>query len=224
MALSSRGCSWCTRAGVRRFRLAHARSAARLEHRGRVQRTESRRRGRRRTAGRRWVVSQEIRRSRCRFRQADLRRIRRRLSQQRGVDQRAVPREATLRVQLVPLRPYATPPLSRSQRHCGARGQFATAELALVLGVGDLSPCPARHHRSGARRSVGHVRHDSNGQRGFCSSDDSDDHPQRAPGGASHRVADGHADPHGFSAPASLGPGARGGSSGARRLSCCRGA
>ena len=102
------------------------------------------------------------RRSPCRrrARAEGLGALRRRLPRQRRLDQRPAPGPPAVRLLHVRVRPHAAPALRPVfQRAGGARGSQRSRRLALVPGVGDLSPRLAEHHRPGSHRVLGHLRH-----------------------------------------------------------------
>ena len=107
-------------------------------------------------------------------------RIRRRLPEQRSLDQRSLPRQAPLRLHQLRLRPHAASERRGRQRDRREGGQFPPAVVAVVLGVGHLSPHLAGRRESRSRGALGDVRHHAAGLEGCRRRPGEDAGPQRS--------------------------------------------
>ena len=102
------------------------------------------------------------------FRPADPDRVRRRVHEQPGVDQRHLARNAALRLLDLPVRSYEIRKNRRQQQRHRGPGQQQPAEQPLVLRQRHLSQRLAHRPQSGPRRLQRSVRHDSVGERDVC--------------------------------------------------------
>ena len=179
----------CAGAGLRGRELAHSRPAARLERRRPVLAERAERRRRRLRSHRHRLVSEALPRAGVVPGPQGFHRVRRRLPEQRSVDQRAVSRQAALRVHQLRLRPHSPLKLERRERRRRKSGQFAPAEFALVLRLGHLPAYLADGRESGPCGAVGNVCHHPEGlQR--CRDGSREDSGAEREGGSSGLYAD----------------------------------
>ena len=91
-------------------------------------------------------------------RQADLRRLRRRLHGQLRLPQRHAGRQPPVRLHGPELRPHAARPHRRHAERARRQGAEQAAEQPLVLRQRHLPPRPSRRHGPDPRRALRHVR------------------------------------------------------------------
>ena len=144
---------------IRRQPVAPAGPPARLEHRRHATRGRSRRGPRGLLPYGYRLVPQVLSAAGRRARARGLARVRRRVHEQRRLDQRRAPGAAALRLHRLRLRRHPAPG-ARHQRGGRASGQLAPAQLPLVHRQRHLPARLADHRRPASRGPLGHLRDD----------------------------------------------------------------
>lgn len=152
---------------LRRLRLAPGRRPPRLEHRARPDHPARHDQRHRLLPRRARLVPQHLHAATRPRREADLRRVRRRLHGLVRLLQRHRGRPPPLRLHRLRLRPHRPAPHRRHhrERHRG-QGPEPAAQQPLVLRQRHLPRGPPGRHRPGARGPLGHLRHHTGHHRG----------------------------------------------------------